>query len=124
MKVKSSMAELWALRDRLNLAKQLNIENICVEMDVEFLIYLLSNSSANNLILKPLLIDCRNLMKTFPNCTVARIYKETNKGADKLARMGADLQSDYPILCNPLPMVEELLASDKVKHICNKLVVL
>jgi len=34
----SNLAELWALRDRLDLAKQLNIENIVVEMDAEFLI--------------------------------------------------------------------------------------
>ena len=85
MKVKSSMAELWALRDRLNLAKKLNIENICVEMDAKFLIYLLSNSSTDNLILEPPLIDCKNLMKAFPNCTVTHIYREANRCANKLA---------------------------------------
>ena len=58
----SNLAELWALRDGLNLAKQLNIENICVEMDAEFLIYLLSNLSIENLILEPLLTECSKLM--------------------------------------------------------------
>ena len=119
----SNLVELWALRDGLNLAKQLNIENICIEMDVEFLIYLLSNLSVDNLILEPLLTHCRNLMKTFPNYTVAHVYREANRCADKLARMRADLQSDYLILFN-LPLVmEDLLASDKAGHVCNRLVV-
>ena len=119
----SNLVELWALKDGLNLAKQLNIENICVEMDVEFLIYLLSNLSVDNLILEPLLTYCRNLMKTFPNCTVAYVYREANRCADKLVRMGVDLQSDYLILFNLPLVVEDLLASDKAGHVCNRLVV-
>lgn len=50
----SNLAKLWALRDGLHLAKQLNLENIYVEMDAEFLVYLLSNLSVNNIILEPL----------------------------------------------------------------------
>ena len=98
----SNLAKLWALRDGLDLTKQLNIENIFIEMDAEFLIYLLSNLSIENLILEPLLTECKNLMKIFPNCTVAHVYKEANRCADKLARMGADLQSNYVILYNLL----------------------
>lgn len=89
------MAKLWALRDGLYLARQLNIENICVEMDVEFLVYLLSNLSTVNLILELLLIDCRNLMKNFTDCSVAHVYREANSYADKLARLGANLLSNY-----------------------------
>ena len=89
-----------------------------MDMDAEFLVYLLSNSSVVNLSLEPLLSDCRNLMKTFLNCTVANVYREANRCADRLTRLGADLHSDHLILYNPPPVVEDLL-----DHVCNRLVV-
>ena len=117
------LAELWALRDGLLLAKQLSLDNNCVDMDAEYLVYLLSNTFVVNHSLEPLLSDCRNLMKTFLNCTVAHVFREANKCADRLARLEADLHSDHLILYNPPPVVEDLLASDKVGHFCNRLVV-
>ena len=33
------LAELWALRDGLLLAKQISLYNICVDMDLEYLVY-------------------------------------------------------------------------------------
>ena len=56
----------------------LNLENIYVEMDAKFLVYLLSNLSVENLILEPLLFDYRNLMKTFPNYTIAHVYRKAH----------------------------------------------
>ena len=92
-------------------------------MDAEFLVYLLSNSFVVNLSLEPLLSDCRNLMKMFLNCTVAHVYREANRCVARLTRLGADLYSGHLILYNPPPVVEDLLASDKVGHVCNRLVV-
>ena len=117
------LAELWVLKDGLLLAKQLSLDNICVDMDVEYLVYLLSNTFVVNLSLEPLLSDCRNLMKTFLNCTMAHVFMEANRCANRLARLGADLHSDYLILYNPPLVVEDLLASDKASHFCNRLVV-
>ena len=119
----SILAELWALKDGLLLAKQLNLENIFVDMDAEFLVYFLSNSSVVNLSLEPLLSDSRNLMKMFLNCIVAHVYREANRFANKLVRLGVDLHSDHLILYNPPPVVEDLLDSDKAGRVCNKLVV-
>ena len=92
-------------------------------MDAEYLVYFLSNTSVVNLSLEPILSDCRNLMKMFLNCTVTHVFREANRCADRLARLGADLHSDHLILYNPPPVVEDLLASDKVDHFCNRLVV-
>ena len=71
----STVAELWALKDGLNVAKQLGIDNICIEMDADFIVHLVSNPSVVNLMLEPLLTDCRNLIKTFPNHTVTRVQR-------------------------------------------------
>ena len=117
------LAELWTLKDGLLLAKQLSLENICVNMDAEFLVYLLSNTIVVNLSLEPLLFDCRKLMKTFLNCTVAHVFREANRCADRLIRLEANLHSDHLILYNPPLVVEVLLASDKADHFCNRLVV-
>ena len=122
----STMAELWALKDGLTMAKQMGIENICIEMDAKFIVQLVSRPSVVNLMLEPLLIECRNLIQTFPNSLVVHVFKEANGCADQLARMGAELDVTY-FLClfNPLDVVVEMMASDKVGLVCcNRLIVL
>ena len=48
-------------------------------------------------------------MKTFPNCTVAYVYRKANRCVDKLVRMGVNFQSDHLILYNPLLVMEDLV---------------
>ena len=62
-------------------------------------------------------------MKTFTNCSVMHVYREANGCANRLARMGADLKSDYLFLYDPPPVVVDLLDNDKAGHVCNRLVV-
>lgn len=73
--------------------------------------------------LEPLLNDCRNLIKTFPSCTMTHIFREANRCADKLANMGATQSADFLLLYEPPPVVVDLLAFDKVELFCNKMVV-
>ena len=89
--VSSTMAELWTLKDGLLLAKQLNFRNINVELDAKFIVHLLSDPNSVNLMLKPLLNDCRTLINSIPNCTVTHIFWEANRCANIMAKMGADL---------------------------------
>ena len=121
--VSSITAKLWAFKEELLMAKQLGIENLCVDLDATFLVYLITNPSIVNLNLEPLLFDCRNLTKTFPNCLVMHVYREANCYVDRLAKMGADLYTEYFFLYNP-PMVVDLLALDKASHVCNRLIIL
>ena len=93
-------------------------------MNAEFLVYLLSNSYVVNLSLEPLLSDIRNLMRTFLNYTVAHVYKKTNKCTDRLTRLEADLHSDHLTLYDAPYVVEDHLTGDKVRHVCNRPVVL
>lgn len=48
---------------------------------------------------------------------------EADRCTDRLVRLGADLHSNHLILYNSPPVVEDLLASDKAGHFCNRLVV-
>ena len=59
------MAEQWPLKDGLSLAMHLDFNNINAEVDVDMLVYMLSNLSFKNLMLEPHLNDCGNLMMTF-----------------------------------------------------------
>ena len=121
----STVAELWALKDGLTMAKQMRIENICIEMDAEFIVQLVSRPSMVNLMLEPILSECRNLIQTFPNSSVAHVFMEANGCADRLARMGAELVvTDFLFLFEPPDVVGEMLASDKAGIVfCNRLVV-
>ena len=64
-------------------------------MDAEFLVFLVSNPFVVNLMLEPLLTDCRNLIKTFSNSVVAHVFREANSCVDKLVRMGTEFTSDF-----------------------------
>nr|POE84494.1 putative ribonuclease h protein [Quercus suber] len=78
----SILAKLWALKDGLLLARQLDILNVNIELDADVLVHLLNNPSSHNLMLEPLLNDCRTLVKAFPSCIVTHIFREANRCAD------------------------------------------
>ena len=84
----SALAELWALRDRLILAKEMGIQQLIIELDALSVVILLNNDTENSL-MEPLLIDCRNLLKEFPCKRVIHAFREANQCADALAKMGA-----------------------------------
>ena len=64
-------------------------------MDAEFLVYLVSNPFVVNLMLEPLLTDCKNLIKTFSNSLVVHVFREANSCADRLVRMGTEFIFDF-----------------------------
>lgn len=119
----SIMAELWALEDGLSLARQLNLQNINIELYVDVLVHLLTNLASDNLMLEPLLNDCKTLIRSFPNYLVTHIFREVNRCADRLAKMGAVQITDFLILYEPPPVVDNLLVFNKAKIFCNRLIV-
>lgn len=119
----SIMAELWALEDGLSLARQLNLQNINIELYVDVLVHLLTNLASDNLMLEPLLNDCKTLIRSFPNYLVTHIFREVNRCADRLAKMGAVQIIDFLILYEPPLVVDNLLVFNKAKIFCNRLIV-
>ena len=57
----SCMAELWALRDGLLLARDMGLNSLIIELDALSVVLLMFNNTPN-LTLEPLLNDCRNLV--------------------------------------------------------------
>ena len=54
------------LRDGLILAKEMDLNNLIVELNALSVANLINNNTAN-LLLVPLLTNCRNLLKVIPN---------------------------------------------------------
>ena len=115
------MAELWALRDGLILAREKGLNNLIIELDV-LSIVILMNNEAVNVMMEPLLSDCRNLLNQISNKHVIHSYHEANQCADALAKLGAQSVTHFVAFCNLPPMVETLLAFDKASKHCNRLV--
>lgn len=65
-RVDSFVAEIWPLRDGLQLCRQLNIDAIVIELDAKSLVDVLNNSSYCNTVISPLLDDCKLLIDQFP----------------------------------------------------------
>ena len=117
----SCIAELWALRDGLLLAKEMGFNNIIIEMDALSVVLLMKNNTAN-LLMEPLLTDCRNLLSEIPNKQIVHIYREANQCADALAKLGANSVDSFVIFLYPPPVVESIIASDKTNLRCNRLI--
>ena len=114
----SFVAELWALRDGLTMAKEPGLNNLLVEMDA-LSVVLLMNNYIVNLLMEPLLTDCRNLLQSFPNKRVIHAFREANQCMDALARLGARSEPSFVVFVNPLPVVASLLAFDLSDMYCN-----
>ena len=78
------------------MAKELGINNLIVEMDALSSVMFLNNSSAN-LLMEPLLSDCRNLLKDIPNKRIVHASCEANQCADALARFGGSSVSYFVV---------------------------
>ena len=116
------MAEFWALRDELLLVKEFGINNLIVELDALSMVLLMKNNTCN-LLMEPLLTNCKNLLKEFPNTQVVHAYREANQCANALAKMGAgSLTSFVVVFWTPPPMVDSILAHDRANVCCNRIV--
>ena len=92
----SIMAELWALRDGLVLAKEMGLTNLIIELDALSVVILMNNDS-EIFLMEPLLTDYRNLLKEILNKCMIHTYREANQCADALAKLGAQSLSYFVV---------------------------
>ena len=103
------------------LAKEMGLNNLIVELDALSVVLLMTNNTAN-LLMKPLLIDCRNLLKEIPNKQIVHAYREANQFTDALAKLGATSLSSFVVFLSPPPTVDSILSYDKANMCCNRIV--
>ena len=85
----SVMAELSALRDGLIIAKSVGIKKIVVELDAKIVVSLITNSSKTKKAINSSVMDCKNLLQGFEEYIIQHTYREANRVADVLAKMGS-----------------------------------
>ena len=83
---------------------------------------MLMKNNTENLLMEPLLTDCRNLLSKIPNKQIAHIYREANQCADALAKIGACSVGSFVDFLYPPAVVESIIASDKANMCCNRLI--
>lgn len=96
----SLITELWAVREGLQLAKRLNIQNLVVELDALVVVNLLNGLNVNEF-LTPIVLDCREILQGFREARVQHSFREGNRVADLLAKMGRHLTSGMIIFDVP-----------------------
>lgn len=97
-------AELWALRDGLQLALNMEINDLILETDslvAKDLISGMHSHGANRF--SNLIFDCRQLMMLFPQCTITHTLREGNSVADDLSKLGLSLDHGIQFFQLPHP---------------------
>ena len=91
----SFVAELWAVREGLSLCLQRNFPAVVLELDAKSIFEVLVNPNQANNIISAILDDCRQMMIQIPQIRVRHCYREANRCANKLARMGVQQLVDF-----------------------------
>nr|XP_023896924.1 uncharacterized protein LOC112008814 [Quercus suber] len=91
----SFVAELWAVREGLSLCLHKNFPAVVLELDAKSIYDVLTNPNQSNNIISAILDDCRQMMVHFPQIRVRHCYREVNRCADKLARMGVQQPANF-----------------------------
>ena len=87
--------ELWGLRGRILQCLNLQLPAIEIEIDAKSIVELLNNPRAAERVVSTLVEDCRYLISQIPHVRIKHCYREANRCADKLARMGANQNLNF-----------------------------
>ncbi|KAK9994127.1 hypothetical protein SO802_023830 [Lithocarpus litseifolius] len=99
--VNSLLAELWTLRDGLFLYLQAQVHALIVEMDAKALVDAFSNQTNSNVIISALMDDCRQLATQISQVRFRHVYREVNRCADHLAKLGCSMDVDFAVFSSP-----------------------
>jgi len=110
--VSSFLAELWSLRDGFFLCVQAQVQALIVEMDAKALVDAFSNQNNSNVITSPLMEDCRQLATQIPQVRFMHVYKEANRVANHLAKLGSSMEIDFVIFSSPPVDIVSVVEAD------------
>ena len=85
----SFAAELWGLRDGLELARKLDITKLIVEVDAKAVVDIILTNNIQILDTHPysaLIHDCRYMIQSFEEAILQHIHREGNFCADLLSK--------------------------------------
>ena len=96
----------------MKLAWEAGFRTIEVETDSQCVVRLLSNNTPKNHPLFSIIDACKLLIMRDWNCSVNHIYREGNRVADALAKIGQSLGLGLTVFDVPPPQIFPLLEAD------------
>lgn len=105
----SFIAELWPMRDGLSLCINRNFLAVDIELDAKAIIDVLTNPNQTNSVISTIMDDCRQLASQIPQVRFSHCFKEANRCADGLIRMGTQQSLDFILYDSP-PMASGIFA--------------
>lgn len=115
----SVAAELWVLKDGINLCLSLDLYIMEIELDAKLIVELLKKEGGNPNGNDVIVDDCREGLKKIPLAKIQHCYKEENKCADALARRRALLSQDFVVFLEPPIDVSLLISLDSTGTLYN-----
>ena len=120
----SYMAELWAFRDGLQLCLQMNAHSVIIELDAKVVVDALNSPNSPNSFSSSILEECRHVANQLPRKIFRHVYREANKCADLLARIGLLLDNDFIVFSSPPMDLASVLKADAngvyVNRLCSE----
>jgi ribonuclease HI len=110
-------AELWALRDGLSLIVDMGFLYVSIEIDAFMVVSFLALSSIPYPSLRTLVDDCRFLLQRIPHKELKHVFREANKCADRLAKLGGSQDDDFVVLNTPPTCICDVLSFDNSRCI-------
>lgn len=109
----AAWAELWTLRNGINLARELSLERVIFEMDSKVIVDMVRAKTSHIPFLQPLLQEVLNLLH-LPDwsTSVEHIFREANHCADLLAKKGHSSSFDGVIMEDSFALLDLYLLND------------
>nr|POF24583.1 hypothetical protein CFP56_75700 [Quercus suber] len=99
--LKRSKVEMWALRDDLNMCLNMQISALEIDLDAKVVADLMCNAKILNTDNAFIVAVCRPLISQFSQVKVSHCYREANRCANALTRLGCSQVPDFMYLNSP-----------------------
>ena len=111
-KTSSFLAELWALRDGLQLYLQIQGQVVLIELDSKTIVDAFNSQAYSNTIVSSIMDDCRHMILRILQTCFRHIYREANRSADYLAKLGTSIEGDFIVFHSPPVDLVSILEAD------------
>ena len=114
-------AELWGIFEGISLAWRSGFRCVIVETDSLDAVKLISQDSTSNHPLYSIIQSCKSLIAADWDCRVKHVFREGNRLADSLARLGHDFGYGIHFYDDPPPAIASVFAADVRGLVCARL---
>uniref|UniRef100_A0A5K0W0Y7 RNase H type-1 domain-containing protein n=1 Tax=Nymphaea colorata TaxID=210225 RepID=A0A5K0W0Y7_9MAGN len=108
----SIMAEMLAAKRGVGLACENDLSQLWMEGDAKTIVDIITGKRTRNLQLEKHVIDMKCQFALLENCKCTHIYREGNRIADKLAKMGLRMKTGQVWHGNPPSQIHKLLQEE------------